>query len=111
MRTQRRRPHLHDRASGGSSSLHFPHPPVGRYLGIRGRDTERPEGSLVWSHALLTPLPIVLNLLLAALPRKATAATITIAISATIRAYSTAVAPLSSRARTRRSLHQAATPV
>src|SRR5437773_1246263 len=225
MRTQRLRPHLHDRASGGSSSLHVPHPPVRQYLGTRGRDTERPEVAhmvsrivdaatdraelvtrgfpeerhrrddhdgdqrqhegilhggrapilqgartqvappgadacvdtkehlsphflpFTWhrtdrysskyrvppvprslrclspkdraaggpsplcTYAVSTALPTVLNLLLAALPRKATAAMITTAISATINAYSTAVAPFSSSARTLRSFHQTVTPV
>src|SRR6266550_3686566 len=63
------------------------------------------------SHAALTALPTVLNLLLAACPRNATAAMITTAISATIRAYSTAVAPFSSLARIVRSLHQVLTPM
>src|SRR6476659_1723198 len=222
-RTQRLRPRPHDGASGGSSSLHFLRPPVHQYLGIRGRDTERPEVAHMLSrivdaaadraelvarrlpqeghgrddddrdqghhqgilhgrraplfqgtgthvvppdvnarvhtkehlsplfppftrhlhrysskyrsrrsldpsdllpegpsgrrpgplctYVLSTALPTVLNLLLAALPRKATAAMITPAISATISAYSTAVAPFSSRARTLRSLHQTVTPV
>jgi hypothetical protein len=42
---------------------------------------------------------------------KATAAMITTAISATMSAYSTAVAPPSSSARALRSFHQVVTPV
>jgi hypothetical protein len=70
-------------------------------------DRRPPESS----HALLTPLPTWLNLLLVAWPRYVTAAMITIAINANIKAYSTAVAPPSIAARYRSSLHQAEAPV
>src|SRR5437773_6247776 len=108
------------------SNIRHPHPPARRRFRAVGRlraspsrrsldlsgaspPKDRAAGgpvALIRAQAPLTALPTVLNLLLAAFPRKATAAMITTAMSATISAYSTAVAPFSSSARTLRSFHQ-----
>jgi hypothetical protein len=86
-RTPRLRPRPRDGASGGSSSLHFLRPPVHQYLGIQGRDTERPEVAHMVSR-IVDAATDRAELVARRLPQEGHGRDHTIAINATIRAYS-----------------------